>query len=60
MLTDRSSCFIRNKIALRMEVFCDMAGSNICPGGGVGVYNPGFWGMVRLMVDKMYILVGNL
>lgn len=43
-----------------MEVFCDMAGSNICPGGGVGVYNPGFWGMVRLMVDKMYILVGNL
>jgi hypothetical protein len=25
-----------------MEVLCDE-----CPAGGVGVYNPGFWGMVR-------------
>lgn len=43
--TDRSSCFDRNKIALRMEVLCDRYGTNVCPDGGVGVYNPGFWGM---------------
>ncbi|XP_019058426.1 PREDICTED: alpha-L-arabinofuranosidase 1 isoform X2 [Tarenaya hassleriana] len=45
--TDRSSCFERNKIALRMEVLCDSkeGGGNGCPSGGVGVYNPGFWGM---------------
>lgn len=43
--TDRSSCFERNKVALRMEVLCDSQGTNICPVGGVGVYNPGFWGM---------------
>jgi alpha-L-arabinofuranosidase len=40
--TDRTSCFSRNIVALRMEVLCDE-----CPAGGVGVYNPGFWGMVR-------------
>jgi len=45
--TDRSSCFERNKVALRMHVLCDSEGSNICPAGGVGIYNPGFWGMVR-------------
>lgn len=44
--TDRSSLFDRNKIALRMEVLCDREGTNICPAGGVGIYNPGFWGMV--------------
>ncbi|KAL6219315.1 hypothetical protein ACLB2K_007074 [Fragaria x ananassa] len=43
--TDRSSCFQRNKVALRMEVLCDSQGANICPAGGVGIYNPGFWGM---------------
>ncbi|KAF7801381.1 Alpha-L-arabinofuranosidase 1 [Senna tora] len=43
--TDRTSCFERNKIALRMDVLCDSEGSNICPADGVGVYNPGFWGM---------------
>ncbi|KAK8919465.1 Alpha-L-arabinofuranosidase 1 [Platanthera zijinensis] len=43
--TDRSSCFIRNKVALRMEVFCDDEGPYSCPAGGVGVYNPGYWGM---------------
>ncbi|GLT73036.1 hypothetical protein SLA2020_449230 [Shorea laevis] len=43
--TDRSSLFERNKVALRMEVLCDSEGTNICPAGGVGVYNPGFWGM---------------
>ncbi|GLJ39663.1 hypothetical protein SUGI_0810840 [Cryptomeria japonica] len=45
VVTDRSSIFERNKIALRMEVFCDNEGTNQCPEGGVGVYNPGYWGM---------------
>ncbi|KAL3629834.1 aspartate-semialdehyde dehydrogenase-like protein [Castilleja foliolosa] len=45
VLTDRSSCFDRNKVALQMEVLCDTNGANKCPDGGVGVYNPGFWGM---------------
>jgi hypothetical protein len=29
--TDRTSCFERNPIALRMEVLCDSKGTNICP-----------------------------
>ncbi|KAK7290724.1 hypothetical protein RIF29_05343 [Crotalaria pallida] len=41
--TDRTSCFKRNKVALRMEVLCN--GPQSCPPGGVGVSNPGFWGM---------------
>lgn len=28
-----------------MEVLCDSKGTNNCPSGGVGVYNPGYWGM---------------
>ncbi|KAI3901923.1 hypothetical protein MKW92_011270 [Papaver armeniacum] len=40
--TDRSSCFERNKIAVRMDVLCENEG---CPPGGVGIYNPGYWGM---------------
>lgn len=44
--TDFSSCFKQNPIALRMEVVCDDHGTNICPDGGVGIYNPGHWGMV--------------
>ena len=44
--TDRTSCFARNPIALRMEVLCDSKRTNACPSGGVGVYNPGYWGMV--------------
>ncbi|XP_023539636.1 alpha-L-arabinofuranosidase 1-like [Cucurbita pepo subsp. pepo] len=43
--TDRSSCFDRNKVALRMEVLCDSRDNNVCPTGEVGIYNPGFWGM---------------
>ncbi|KAK3126073.1 hypothetical protein QOZ80_7BG0613510 [Eleusine coracana subsp. coracana] len=43
--TDRTSCFERNPIALRMEVLCESKGTNVCPSGGVGVYNPGYWGM---------------
>ncbi|KAI3901922.1 hypothetical protein MKW92_011269 [Papaver armeniacum] len=40
--TDRSSCFERNKIAVRMDILCENEG---CPPGGVGIYNPGYWGM---------------
>lgn len=48
VVTDRSSCFERNKIALKLEVTCECNGStNVCPSGGVGVYNPGYWGMVH-------------
>ncbi|CAD6268778.1 unnamed protein product [Miscanthus lutarioriparius] len=49
--TDRTSCFSRNIVALRMEVLC-----NDCPVGGVGVYNPGFWGM-NIEDGKAYNLV---
>ncbi|PHT63470.1 Alpha-L-arabinofuranosidase 2 [Capsicum annuum] len=54
--TDLSSCFDRNKVALRMEVLSDNTGANICPDGGVGVYNPGFWGM-NIEQGKSYKLV---
>ncbi|XVF56344.1 hypothetical protein PTKIN_Ptkin06aG0112100 [Pterospermum kingtungense] len=54
--TDRSSCFERNKMALRMEVLCNSEGANICPSGGVGVYNPGFWGM-NIEQGKSYKVV---
>ncbi|XP_021901188.1 alpha-L-arabinofuranosidase 1-like isoform X1 [Carica papaya] len=54
--TERSSCFERNKVALRMEVLCDSRGANICPSGGVGVYNPGFWGM-NIEQGKKYKVV---
>ncbi|EPS72735.1 hypothetical protein M569_02026, partial [Genlisea aurea] len=40
--TDSSSCFAKNKVALKVEVLCS---EKTCPSGGVGVYNPGFWGM---------------
>ncbi|XP_044506764.1 alpha-L-arabinofuranosidase 1-like [Mangifera indica] len=54
--TDDSSCFEKNKIALKMEVLCDSQGDNICPVGGVGVYNPGFWGM-NIEQGKTYNIV---
>ncbi|KAJ0979015.1 hypothetical protein J5N97_014489 [Dioscorea zingiberensis] len=53
--TDRTSCFSRNEIALRMEVLCDNGGSIICPNGGVGIYNPGYWGM-NIVQGKTYKL----
>ncbi|KAJ1275203.1 hypothetical protein BS78_05G118500 [Paspalum vaginatum] len=49
--TDRTSCFSQNIISLRMEVLC-----NDCPAGGVGIYNPGFWGM-NIEDGKTYNLV---
>ncbi|CAN6326511.1 unnamed protein product [Urochloa humidicola] len=48
---DRTSCFSRNIAALRMEVLC-----NDCPSAGVGIYNPGFWGM-NIEDEKTYNLV---
>lgn len=56
--TDRSSCFDRNKIAVQVQVLCDHTGANICPDGGVGIYNPGFWGMVccSLMLDRTFFM----
>lgn len=53
--TDRSSCFERNKIALRMDVLCD---SKDCPSGGVGVYNPGYWGMVSVKCEHFSVSLG--
>ncbi|XP_062184931.1 alpha-L-arabinofuranosidase 1-like isoform X2 [Phragmites australis] len=50
-MTDRVSRFTRNIVALRMEVLCDK-----CPAGGVGIYNPGFWGM-NIEDGKTYNLV---
>ncbi|KAB8114097.1 hypothetical protein EE612_053330 [Oryza sativa] len=49
--TDCSSCFCQNIVALRMEILCDN-----CPAGGVGIYNPGFWGM-NIEEGKAYNLV---
>ncbi|KAI5317002.1 hypothetical protein L3X38_036709 [Prunus dulcis] len=54
--TDRSSCFDRNKVALRIEVLCDRQGASSCPDGGVGIYNPGFWGM-NIEKGKTYSVV---
>ncbi|CAH9069033.1 unnamed protein product [Cuscuta epithymum] len=54
--TERSSCFERNKIALRLDIHCGNKGANTCPYGGVGVSNPGFWGM-NIEEGKSYKLV---
>ncbi|CAL5071068.1 unnamed protein product [Urochloa decumbens] len=51
--TDRTSCFERNPVALRMEILCDSKRTNACPSGGVGVYNPGYWGM-NIEKGKVY------
>ncbi|XP_066334673.1 alpha-L-arabinofuranosidase 1-like isoform X2 [Miscanthus floridulus] len=51
LTTDRVSCFTKNVVALRMEVLCEK-----CLPGGVGVYNPGFWGM-NIEGGKAYHLV---
>ncbi|KAF3322620.1 alpha-L-arabinofuranosidase 1-like protein [Carex littledalei] len=57
MSTDRTSTFKRNEVALKMEVLCDKNDkSNSCPSQGVGVYNPGFWGM-NIELGKVYNVV---
>ncbi|KAG5528820.1 hypothetical protein RHGRI_029472 [Rhododendron griersonianum] len=53
--TDRPSCFDRNNVALRMDVLCDRGDTNVCLDGGVGVNNPGFWGM-EISSDFMMLL----
>ncbi|ESW34006.1 hypothetical protein PHAVU_001G116200 [Phaseolus vulgaris] len=40
---NHTSCFERNKAALLMKVYC--GGHKPCPYGGVGISNPGYWGM---------------
>ncbi|CAN1256413.1 Alpha-L-arabinofuranosidase 2 [Linum perenne] len=51
--TELTSCFENNKMALRMEVLCDGVS---CPRSGVGIYNPGYWGM-NIEQGKSYKLV---
>ncbi|CAL5071069.1 unnamed protein product [Urochloa decumbens] len=36
-----------------MEILCDSKRTNACPSGGVGVYNPGYWGM-NIEKGKVY------
>uniref|UniRef100_A0A0D9UZY0 non-reducing end alpha-L-arabinofuranosidase n=1 Tax=Leersia perrieri TaxID=77586 RepID=A0A0D9UZY0_9ORYZ len=52
--TDSSSCFSQNIVALRMEILCDN-----CPDSGVGIFNPGFWGM-NIEEGKTYNLVMHI
>ncbi|BAT85063.1 hypothetical protein VIGAN_04255700 [Vigna angularis var. angularis] len=47
--TELSSCFEQNKVALKMDVLCDNC-------DGVGVSNPGFWGM-NIVEGKKYKVV---
>ncbi|KAL9228453.1 hypothetical protein vseg_004036 [Gypsophila vaccaria] len=42
IVTEMLSPFKNNPMALRMDVHCN---PTTCPPGGVGVYNPGYWGM---------------
>ncbi|XP_045797620.1 alpha-L-arabinofuranosidase 2-like [Trifolium pratense] len=51
--TDSSSCFERNKVALRMDILCHRQS---CQPGGVGISNPGFWGM-NIEQGKKYKIV---
>ncbi|CAN0907971.1 Alpha-L-arabinofuranosidase 1 [Linum grandiflorum] len=53
VVTEPTSLFLKNKMALRVEVMCD-GGS--CPSAGVGIYNPGYWGM-NIEQGKSYKLV---
>lgn len=46
--TELNSCFEQNKVALKMDVQCDNS-------DGVGVSNPGFWGMVRIINDVSHM-----
>ncbi|CAM8973381.1 unnamed protein product [Rhodiola kirilowii] len=57
--TDLSSCFDRNMVALRVEVLCNSQSDNICPAGGVGFFNPGYWGM-NIEQGKTYKFVAYI
>ncbi|KAJ4780281.1 alpha-L-arabinofuranosidase 1 [Rhynchospora pubera] len=54
--TDRTSPFKRNPVALRVQSNCD---ADACPSTGVGVYNPGYWGM-NLENGKGYKLIFHI
>ncbi|XP_073222179.1 alpha-L-arabinofuranosidase 1-like isoform X2 [Cicer arietinum] len=49
--TELNSCFERNKVALRIDVLCDY-----CSSDGVGISNPGFWGM-NIVEGRKYKVV---
>ena len=51
--TDMSSSFERNKVALRMDILCQ---GKSCPRSGVGISNPGYWGM-NIEQGKIYKVV---
>ncbi|KAL2319914.1 hypothetical protein Fmac_028883 [Flemingia macrophylla] len=51
---NRSSCFERNKAALQMVVHCGAL--TPCPSCGVGISNPGYWGM-NIEQGKRYRVV---
>ncbi|KAK9747959.1 hypothetical protein RND81_02G026600 [Saponaria officinalis] len=53
IITEMSSKFETNPMALRMDVHCN---STTCPPGGVGIYNPGYWGM-NIEEGKTYKVV---
>ncbi|KAE9588709.1 putative glycosidase [Lupinus albus] len=52
--TDLTSCFERNKVALQIQVLC--GDTKPCPSSGVGISNPGFWGM-NIEKGKKYKIV---
>lgn len=49
--TERNSLFELNPVALKVNVLC-----SDCPAGGVGVYNPGYWGM-NIVAGSSYKVV---
>ncbi|AES81080.2 putative non-reducing end alpha-L-arabinofuranosidase [Medicago truncatula] len=53
VVTELSSSFERNKVALRIDVLCDN-----CPVDGVGISNPGFKGM-NIVQGKQYKVALN-
>lgn len=53
IVTELSSCFQTNPVALRMDIHCNQT---TCPPGGVGIYNPGYWGM-NIEEGKSYKVV---
>ncbi|KAL2613771.1 hypothetical protein R1flu_025463 [Riccia fluitans] len=50
--TEPTSLFKRNPIALRISTLCG-SNSKPCPADGVGVVNPGYWG-INVRVGKFY------
>ncbi|KAF7819186.1 alpha-L-arabinofuranosidase 1-like [Senna tora] len=51
--TEATSCFAHNKIAVKLDIIC--ASSEDCP-RGVGLSNPGFWGM-NIEEGKLYKVI---